>query len=114
MPDGEQTANLIASHAVVALRICSVSFTDSRGIRHSVDVEAESVYEATVFAVRRFRADPWAERITNGTVLEVEARQPSTRHTISLQQVERWLGGVTSSPLEASKKAKLKMLLVQS
>ena len=36
------------------------------------------------------------------------------RHSISLQQVERWLAGAPSSPNEASKKAKLKMLLANA
>jgi hypothetical protein len=98
----------------MALRVCTVSFRDVRGIRHAVDVEAESLYEAVVFAVRRFRDDPWAERIGGATVLDVEVREPATTHSISLQQVERWLGGATSSPNEATKKAKLKTLLVQS
>src|SRR5712691_9426065 len=97
----------------MALRVCTVSFKDVRGIRHCVDVEAESLYEAVVFAVRRFREDPWTERVGTATVLDVEAREAATKHSISLQQVERWLGGATSSPNEATKKAKLKMILVQ-
>ena len=97
----------------MTVRACSVSFKDVRGIRHSVDVEAESVYEAVVLAVRRFRQDPWTEPLGSATVLDVEPREPATKHSISLQQVERWLGGATSSPNEASKKAKLKMMLVQ-
>src|ERR1700752_1261759 len=98
----------------MALRVCTVSFKDMRGIRHAVEVEAESLYEAVVFAVRRFRDDAWAEQIGAATVLDVEVRQPATTPSISLQQVERWLGGATSSPNEATKKAKLKTLLVQS
>jgi hypothetical protein len=43
----------------------------------------------------------------------VEVREPGTRHAISLQQVERWLAGATTNPNEASKKAKLKVLLMQ-
>jgi hypothetical protein len=97
----------------MAVRICTVSFTDGRGIRHSVHVEAESVNEAAVLAVRRFRGDPWADRIGGATVLDID-HEPSTRHSISLQQVERWLSGATSSPTEAAKKARLKMLLVES
>jgi hypothetical protein len=46
------------------------------------------------------------------TVLDVEVRGPGTKHSLSLQQVERWLDGATSSPNEAVKKARLKMLLV--
>lgn len=97
----------------VAVRACMVSFTDARGIRHSADVEAESLFEAVVVAITRFRQDPWMERVGEATVLEVEIREPSTRHSLSLKQVERWLAGATTNPHEASRKAKLKMKLVQ-
>jgi hypothetical protein len=98
----------------VGVRVCTVSFQDSRGIRHAVDVEAESLYEAVVFAVRRFRGDPWTQHIAAGTVLDVEVREPAVRHSLSLQHVERWLAGATANPNDASKKAKLKLILVQS
>jgi hypothetical protein len=90
-----------------------VSFSDQRGIRHSVEVQAESLFEAAVLAIQSFRQDPWLERVGPATVLDVEVRQPATRHAVTLQQVERWLAGATPNPLEASKKAKLKMLLIQ-
>ena len=95
------------------LRTCSVSFLDHRGIRHTVDVQAESLFEAAVLAIQNFRQDPWLEPVGPATVLDVEVRQPATRHAVSLQQVERWLAGATPNPTEASKKAKLKMILVQ-
>lgn len=98
----------------MAVRACTVTFADTRGVHHAVDVEAESLYEAVVLAVKRFRADPWLERVGGATVFDVEIRAPSTRHSLSLTQVERWLAGATVNPAEASRKAKLKMLLVQS
>jgi hypothetical protein len=91
-----------------------VSFRDARGIRHGVEVEAESLFEAVVVAVRRLREDPWIETVGSATVLDVEPREPATKHSVSLQQVERWLGSSSSSPLEASKKAKLKAVLLRS
>lgn len=97
----------------MAARICIVSFVDVHGIRHSAEVEAESLYEAAVLGVRRLDQDRWIERIGPSTVLEIDVREPSTKHAISLAQVERWLGGATPSPAEAARKAKLKMLLVQ-
>ena len=97
----------------MAVRACIVSFTDARGIRHSADVEAESLYEAVILAVKRFRQDPWMEPVGEATVLDVEIREPCTKHSLTLRQVERWLGGPTSNPSEASRKAKLKMRLVQ-
>jgi hypothetical protein len=97
----------------MSLRTCAVSYTDSRGIRHSTEVQAETLYEAVVQAIRIFRRDPWLEGIGPATVLDVQIREPATTHSVSLQQVERWLAGATANPSEASRKAKLKMILVQ-
>jgi hypothetical protein len=98
---------------VVAVRSCIVSFKGVSGIRHSVDVEAESLYEAAVLATCRFRQDIWGEAVAAGTTLDVEIREPATTHSLTLQQVERWLAA-PSSPYEASRKAKLKLMLVQA
>ena len=95
------------------VRPCTVSFTDQHGIRHSVEVEAGSLYEAAVYGVCRLAADPWLERIGPATVLDVEVREPATKHAVSLQQIERWLTSANASPMEASRKAKLKMMLIQ-
>jgi len=97
----------------VAVRTCTVSFTGPSGIRHSVDVEAESLYEAAVLATCRFRKDIWGEAVASGTTLDMEIREPATRHSLTLKQVERWLAS-PGSPYDASRKAKLKLMLVQS
>ena len=97
----------------MGVKACAVSFTDLRGIRHTAEVEAESLYEAAVPGVRRLNQDPWRERIGPGTKLEIEIREPSAKHSITVEQVERWLAGATRNPPEATKKAKLKLLLVQ-
>jgi len=96
----------------MALRACTVSFQGVSGVRHSVELEAETLFEAVVIAVSRFQKDIWGEAVGNGTPLEVEVREPSTKHFLTLQQVERWLasGGSTA---EVSTKAKLKMMLVR-
>ena len=97
----------------MSLKACAVSFTDVRGIRHTAEVEAESLYEAAVQGIRRLNQDPWTERIGPGTKLDIEVREPAVKHALSVEQVERWLAGATKNPTEATKKAKLKLLLVQ-
>jgi hypothetical protein len=97
----------------MGIKACSVSFTDVRGIRHTAEVEAESLYEAAVQGIRRLNQDPWLERIGPGTKLEIEIREPSAKHVLTVEQVQRWLAGATKNPTEATKKAKLKLLLVQ-
>jgi hypothetical protein len=97
----------------MSLKACAVSFTDLRGIRHTAEVEAESLYEAAVQGILRLNQDPWIERIGPSTKLEIEVREPAVKHGLSVEQVERWLGGATKNPTEATKKAKLKLMLVQ-
>ena len=108
---GEALANVLRCPSVAA-HSCVVSFTGASGIRHSVDVTAETLYEAAVVAITRFRRDIWGEVIAAGTRLEIEVREVSTKHSLTLQQVERWLAS-PGTPYDASRKAKLKLMLVQ-
>lgn len=80
-------------------------------IRHTVEVQAESLFEAAVLAVRMFRGDPWIDHVGPATVLDIEVREPAAKHAITMMQVERWLEGASTSPNEGVKKAKLKDLL---
>ena len=76
-----------------------------------MEVEAESLFEAAILAVRAFRKAQWIENVGPAMPLEIEVRAPVTRHTITLIQVQQWLDGSVNSPNEMVKKAKLKELL---
>lgn len=89
-------------------RVCTVSFKDVRGIRHAAEVQAESLYEAVILAVKILKADPWIDVVGTATLLDIEVREPTTRHAVSMHQVDRWLDGGATSPNESMKKAKLK------
>jgi hypothetical protein len=97
----------------VPIRTCVVSFRDHRQIVHSAEVQADTLYEAVVLAITLFRKDPWVDQIAPGTMLDVEVREPATRHAITLAQVERWIDGGIGTPSDQVRKAKLKMLLVK-
>jgi hypothetical protein len=63
-------------------RTCVVSFVDSGGIRHSVEVAAESLYEAAALAVNEFRQHPWVDDLEPGAVtpLSISVKMPTTIH----------------------------------
>jgi hypothetical protein len=92
-------------------RSCTVSFVDSDGIRHSVEVAAESLYEAAALAVKEFRRHPWTDGMEPGavTTLAVSVKSPATTHEVSIRQLERWVKGTAKSflyrvrPVEASR-----------
>ena len=94
---------------MVPVRPCVVSFSDPEGFRHSVEVEAESLYEAVVLATRAFRehdCKPGA-----GSLLEVEVKSPNVTHAVTMRRVLEWLEGGCKSPNEKVTKARLKSLL---
>ena len=93
------------------MRSCTVSFRSPSGIAHSVDVQAESLYEAAALGLGLLKRDGWIEGLGPATKLEIAVRQPAANHIVSVQQLERWLDSVTASPADVLRKAKLKQLL---
>jgi hypothetical protein len=87
---------------------CIVSFVDLDGIRHSVEVQAEGLYEASVLglcAFRKHQLEPGAL-----TQLEVEVRS-TVIHTVTVTKVKEWLQRGVRSPKEAVLKERLRALL---
>jgi hypothetical protein len=80
-----------------------VTYVDHRQIRRGAKVQAESLYEAAVLAIKPFREDPWLEKGGRATMLDIEVRAPGIKHAISLQHVERWTVGATTNPNGAAK-----------
>jgi hypothetical protein len=90
---GEHKANFVNSPR--AARTCTVSFTGTDGIRHSVNVHAESLYEAVTLAVREFRAHDCSPG--SASELEVDARSPAVTHTVSLGKLRLQLSARSPS-----------------
>jgi hypothetical protein len=95
----------------MARKICLVTLTAPGGLRHTAQVEAESLYEAAVLGVQRLRGDPWTSPIGPSTPLEIEVREPGAVHVVTLAQVQRWLDGATTNPNEAVRKVQLRGML---
>src|SRR5437899_885359 len=75
----------ISENAILRIMAaCIVSFVDIEGIRHSVEVEAEGLYEASVLGLCAFRKH---ELEPGGlTQLEVEVRS-SVTHTLPVTKL---------------------------
>jgi hypothetical protein len=95
----------------VAIRACTVSFRGVSGVRHSVDLDAETVYEAGIRGLALLKKDGWVDAVGTGAELEIQVREPATTHRISVAQLQRWCEGVSVSPAETLRKVKLKQLL---
>jgi hypothetical protein len=91
---------------------CRVSFKDSDGVEHSVEVEARTLYEAVGLAIGRFRR---CEHITHDPAgeISVESREPATRHQLTRKLFDAWLQRPGGSPRDVALKSTLTELLAE-
>ena len=95
----------------MAVRARVVSFAGERGVRHSVEVTAETLYEAAAQALAVFKQSEWADVIGPSTELLVTVKSPETMHRVTLDQIRRWCDGVAVSPDELLKRRRVKTLI---
>jgi hypothetical protein len=88
---------------------CNVSFVDLDGVRHSVQVEGDSLYEAAIKAIVIFRKCDCEPGVMSQ--LEVEVRT-SIVHTLTTKKVRDWLKEGAHTPKEAIAKERLRALLL--
>jgi hypothetical protein len=97
--------------AVPTARTCSVSFTDTNGIRHAVEVAASTLYEAATLGMAQFRRCGFAvEAPGPATRLTVTVKSPGTSHEVQWSKVEIWLQSA-GKPNEQGMKSRLRELL---
>lgn len=96
---------------MASAKSCTVSFKAPSGITHSVDVAAHSLYEAAAMGVAALKKDGWVEGLGPATRLVVRVRETGGTHAVTVQQLKRWLEGVSTSPAEVLRRAQLKKLL---
>jgi hypothetical protein len=95
----------------VAVRACVVSVVGERGVRHSVEVTAETLYEAAAAAFSVFRESEWVNVIGPNSELQVAVKNPETTHRVTIDQIRRWCDGVAVSPEEVLKRRRVKVLI---
>ena len=82
-----------------------------RGVRHSVEVTAETLYEAAAVALNIFRRSEWADELGPSTKLTVSVKSPETTHMVTAHQIRRWCNGVAVSPDELLRRNRVRILI---
>jgi hypothetical protein len=97
---------------LVPLRSCKVACRDLAGNDHTVDVTAESLYEAVGKALSILRQNEWVEEIGEGlTEVRVRISQPAVEHKVLVKDFRRWLKSHARTPAETALKRKLSDIL---
>lgn len=104
-------------HAIFSavLRTCKVSVTDMRDIEHTIDVTAETLYEAIAAALAALQQDSWVEEIAEGlNTVSVLVQQPPVKHEVKMKDFLSWLGRPGGSPAEVALRERVRKLLVKT
>ncbi len=91
---------------------CIVRLKDCHGTEHSVEVYAESLYEAVLRGLSRLEVVGW-ESNGNETIqrVEVEIHQEPTRRIVDVPKLLKWVEEKSMYPAQETRKAKLRKLL---
>ena len=96
----------------MVLRTCTVAIKDLRDVDHSVEVTAETLYEAIATALATLQQDNWVGEIGQEyTTVSVVVQQPPVKHEVKLKDFVSWLGRQGRSPAEVMLKQKLDKIL---
>jgi hypothetical protein len=96
----------------VPLRACSVVIHDLNETAHTLDVTAETLYEAVAQDLATARSHDWVGEIGRGlTTVTVKVRNPEVTHIVKVQDFENWLNRGCKSPPETLLKMRLRQLL---
>jgi hypothetical protein len=96
----------------VVLRTCTVAVKDIRDVEHSIEVTAETLYEAIATALAAFQQDNWVGEIGEGfTTVTVLVQQPPVKHEVRMKDFLSWLRRQGRSPAEVTLKQKLEKIL---
>jgi len=66
----------------MSVRTCTVSCEDSDGHQHSLEVTAETLYEAVAQALAAFKSNEWVGQIGRGHTITVRVQQPAIEHRV--------------------------------
>ena len=96
----------------MVLRTCTVAVKDVQDVEHSIEVTAETLYEAIATALAVLQKDNWVAEIGQGfTTVSVLVQQPPVKHEVKMKDFLSWLNRQGRSPAEVILKQKLEKIL---
>ena len=103
---------VLTSEFIMSISKCIVRLKDCHNTEHSVEVYAQSLYEAVLRGLGRLQDVGW-ESNADETIqrVEVEIHQEPTRHIVDVPKLLKWVEEKSSYPAQETRKVKLRKLL---
>jgi hypothetical protein len=96
----------------MAVRSCRVSIADLEGVVHTVEVTAETLFEAVALGMAAVRSEEWANGIAMGSnSVKVRVTSVPVEHEVTMKDFTKWLDKTGGSPREVSDRRRIKTIL---
>jgi hypothetical protein len=96
----------------VALKACTVVVRDLNQTSHTIEVTAETLFDAVAQALAALGMSEWVGEIGRGmTTVTVTVRNPEVTHVVKIQDFESWLNRGMNSPADMILKSRVRRLL---
>jgi hypothetical protein len=85
---------------------------DIEGVAHTVEVTAETLYEAVALGMAAIRTDEWVTGIAQGlNPVKVRVTNVSVEHEVRPMDLMKWLGRTNGSPRETTERKRIRSIL---
>src|SRR5580704_4806889 len=96
----------------MSVRSCKVTIQDMDGVVHTVEVTAETLYEAVALGMAAIRTDEWVTGIAQGlNPVKVRVTNVAVEHEVRIMDFTNWLDRTGGSPREMSDPKRIKSIL---
>lgn len=94
------------------LRSCRVTIEDMAGVTHTVEVTAETLYEAVARGLTAIRGKDWAAGIAEGlNAVRVSVADVRVEHAVRMVDFKKWLEKPGGSPREVGQRQRIRAIL---
>jgi hypothetical protein len=89
-----------------------VTIQDMEGVAHTVEVTAETLYEAVAQGIAAIRGNEWVAGLAQGlNVVRVSVADIRVEHEVRLMEFTKWLERDGGSPRETSDRQRIRSIL---
>jgi hypothetical protein len=96
----------------MSVRSCKVTVKDMDGVAHTVDVTAETLYEAVALGLATLRKDEWVAGVATGmNTVKVRVTEVAVEHEVRITDFMNWLDGISQGPRDIVRRQRIRLIL---
>lgn len=80
------------------VRSCCVTIRDMEDVSHTVEVTAESLYEAVALGLKAVRGKDWVEGLRGQFKVDVSGSEIPVPHTVETKEFNAWIAREGGGP----------------